>query len=252
MIEFSLLQFEVFAPFDSRMRHGISTRHGGSSEEPYDSLNLAFNVGDEEQKVQENYEVFCDFTGFKKEKIIYANQTHTDKAEIVRAGERDFAHPFQETDALITRDAGVPISVRFADCQGVLIYDPVMNVAAAIHSGWRGNAQNIIGKTVQKMVKECGSDTKNLRVGISPSLGPCCAEFTEPLEELPEEMHQYVDGKKVDLWACAEDQLRAEGVLDEHVENMRICTACNTEMFFSYRASGGTTGRMVGCIELLA
>lgn len=146
--------------------------------------------------------------------------------------------------------------VRFADCQGVLFFDPISRVVAAVHSGWRGNVQNIIGKAAKKMVEEFGCSAENILVGISQSLGPCHAEFGDPVRELPEWMQKYV-GKNagvkerhVDLWQCSFDQLTEEGVLPKNIEIMRRCTVCENDTFFSYRVEGEKCGRMGVVIEL--
>mgnify|MGYP002632386645 FL=1 len=172
--------------------HGFSERGTDFSRENYDALGI--------------------------EKLAIAKQTHSDHIlSVEKAG------IYQDTDAFVTNVPGLALTVRCADCQAVLLHDPVAGVVAAVHSGWRGNAQNIIGKTVRKMVEEYRCDPANIRAAIGPSLGTCCAEFSDPHEELPEFMHKYVDGKHVNLWQCAEDQLSEEGV--KQIENSRICTA---------------------------
>ncbi|MFC1616026.1 peptidoglycan editing factor PgeF [Patescibacteria group bacterium] len=249
-MEIPLIEYKLFESYGDRIQYAITSRHGGVSSPPYDTLNFAFNVDDERENVEQNYENFCKKSGFIKEKIVFSDQPHTDKTAIIKEGVSDFKNPLSTVDAFITKEKGIPISVRFADCQGVLIFDPEKEVIAAIHSGWKGNAQNIIGKTVRKMIDEFECNPKNLLVIISPSLGPCCAEFQDPLHELPSEMHKYIDEYKVDLWACTDDQLLDEGILGENIENPRICTMCNQDRFFSYRGSGGVCGRMMGLISL--
>ena len=113
------------------------------------------------------------------------------------------------------------------------------------------------------MVEEFDCEAKDILAGVSPSLGPCCAEFSNPFEELPSEMRRYIEaagdgtGGHVDLWQCAVDQLMGAGVAQDHIELAGICTSCNTDEFFSYRAgrrqSGAgkpMTGRMAGVIML--
>ena len=109
------------------------------------------------------------------------------------------------------------------------------------------------------MAAEFGCEAKNLLVAISPSLGPCCAEFSKPYEELPEFMHKYIAGggngdlprgSRVDLWQCSLDQLTACGVLPQNINNDRRCTVCENDKFFSYRAENGKTGRMAGVITM--
>ena len=244
------MQFEIFRKYADEVRHGLSVRVGGVSSGPYESMNLGL-VGDEQKNIEENYRRFGAEVGFDVQKLCIPYQEHTDKVAVISEGV-GLGNPFEGIDGFITAEKGVPIGVRFADCQGVLMYEPERKVIAAVHSGWRGNVQNMIGKTVGRMVKEFDCDAEKNLVGVSQSLGPCCAEFSDPATELPEFMQQYVDEKKhVDLWTCSLDQLREAGVLEENVEMTRRCTKCENDVFFSCRAAeGGPFGHMAGVIEL--
>lgn len=200
--------------------------------------------------MKENYRRFCSEAGISSERLFSSKQVHGDKIFLI-TGETDFSKPLEGYDAFITAEKKLPLLVRFADCQGVLIFDPVKKVIAAVHCGWRGNVLNILGKTVLKMIENFGCDPVDLLVGISPSLGPCCAEFTNPLSELPEFMQKYVNEKNcVDLWQCSLDQLTEVGVLAENVEISKTCTCCNKDLFFSHRRDKGNTGRMAAIIAL--
>ncbi len=246
-------KFKIFEKHGELIHHGVSTRRGGVSEGYLESLNLGLDVGDSEENVRENYHRFCEEVGVDAEKIVVAHQEHTDNILIV--DEKNFEGlsvlPIKGVDGFITNLKNCPLVVRFADCQGVLMLDPLKKVIGAVHSGWRGNAQNIIGKAVAKMVKIFGCDAENILVGISQSLGPCCAEFTDPIKELPEAMHKYIDGKNVDLWKCSFEQLTGEGVVSKNIEIARRCTVCENSEFFSYRGGKKKTGHMAGVICLI-
>ncbi|MBI4234709.1 peptidoglycan editing factor PgeF [Candidatus Peregrinibacteria bacterium] len=245
------MQFEIFKKYDFAMRHAFSDRTGGVSSGPYSSLNLGFEIGDSEENVKENYRRFLKPTGISLNRLCTSKQVHGDKIFVVR-GDFDFEETLSGYDALITAEKDFPLLVRFADCQGVLMFDPVKHVIAAVHCGWRGNVLDILGKTVLEMEIDFDCNHADLLVGISPSLGPCCAKFTDPLSELPEFMQQYVDGKScVDLWQCSLDQLKNAGVLEKNIEIVKICTCCNKDRFFSHRRDKGVTGRMAAVIELL-
>ncbi len=229
--------------------HGFSLRHGGVSSGYFASLNLGFNLGDDFENVSENWQRFCHETGVNFESLCIAEQEHTDKVLVVREG-AGLSQPFSGIDGFITDVPGICLAVKFADCQGVLMFDPVRKVIAAVHSGWRGNAQNIIGEVVRRMVREFGCEAADILVAISPSLGPCCAEFTNPHKELPGFMEQYISGRNVDLWQCSFDQLVCEGVLPLNIEIARRCTVCENSEFFSYRGGGKLTGHMGAVIQL--
>jgi len=245
-----LFKFKIFGGYEDAVLYGISMRDGGVSDGPLASLNLGLAVGDKPSNIEENYRRVCEAIGVPMDKLCIAIQEHTDKVLRVNDG-GGFEHPYKGVDGFVTNVPGIPLMVRFADCQGILLFDPVKRVIGAVHSGWRGNAQDIIGEAVRKMVDEYECNPADILAGVSPSLGPCCAEFSDPLTELPEHMHKYIDGTHVDLWECASDQLKNAGVLSEHIEIARECTVCNREKYFSFRGGKKITGHMGGVIQLI-
>ncbi len=234
-------------------------REAGVSKGYLASLNLSLLKDESElpENVEENYRRFCEAIGVDKSKLALGYQCHEDKIvelfeEDVRGREFGLDKAFEGVDGLITNARNLPLLVRFADCQGVLFFDPIKKVIAAVHSGWRGNAKNIIGKAVELMKKDFGCDAANILAGISQSLGPCCAEFTFPLIELPKFLHKYLDDKnKVDLWKCSKDQLQEAGVLPQNIEITSRCTVCENNVFFSYRGGNKKTGHMGAIIQLV-
>lgn len=123
-------------------------------------------------------------------------------------------------------------------------------MVANVHSGWRGSIANIIGHTLDAMKKNFGSDPAHVVAGIGPSLGPCCAEFVNYKEEIPEPFWKYRnDRRHFDFWAVSRDQLCEAGVCAENIHISGLCTRCRTDLFFSYRAEG-ITGRFAAIIGL--
>lgn len=207
----------------------------------------------------EGFEDLCREIKVDGKKLVYGIQSHSDNILILKDSTQEtfgLDKPVQDCDGFITNIKNLPLMVKFADCQGVLFFDPVKKVIAAVHSGWRGNVQNIIGKAARKMLEEFGCNAADILVGISQSLGPCHAEFSDPEKELPGWMMQYV-GKNagikerhVDLWKCSFDQLMEAGILAKNIEILRRCTVCENDKFYSYRVEGEKAGRMGGMIEL--
>ena len=150
-------------------------------------------------------------------------------------------------DALVTRMHGIGLLIKIADCQAVFLVDPVREVIANVHCGWRGNVKNIIGKVVRFLEVEFGSRPSDLLATISPSLGPV-ALFPKFSPELPEAFWDFQPTPRYfDLWAISRRQLLEAGLLPENIEFAGRCTVCEREHFFSYRAET-ITGRMAAVI----
>lgn len=208
-----MITFKIFEPFYGFIEHGVTTA----------------SEGDYAQG--RSYAVFAD-------------QIHTDV--ILDVNERLAEAP--KCDAFITRQNSLPLLIKIADCQAALIMDPVSKTIAAVHNGWRGSTYNILGKTIRRLKETHDADPANLRIGISPSLGPCCAEFTDPRNELPAFVHRYIQGSKVDFWQLSQDQCTLEGVPKAQIEIARKCTRCGGSEFFSHR--NGNAERMAAFIML--
>jgi hypothetical protein len=211
----------------------IFTRNGGISHEPFDSLNIRFGIGDEEDDVMENRMRICHELGIDMGQLISLNQIHSDR--ILKVDENVHGE-IEGYDAMITNLTDKFLMIQVADCQGVMLWDDVRSVIANVHNGWKGSAQNIVGKCVRKMVDEYGCLAANIKVEVSPSLGPCHAEFSDAYNELPEELHEFIKDGHVDFWKATEKQCRDEGVSVENIKITGVCTACNTDKYFSYRA----------------
>jgi len=219
--------------------HAVFTREGGVSGEPFASLNVGASVHDSPALVQQNLARIQACIG--AEELVQVNQVHGDDAVVFRKGSAVFAESPCSADALITNVPGRGLMVKLADCQGVILYDPEKNVVGVVHCGWRGNVQNILGKTVRRMEKEFFCRPAALRAAIGPSLGPCCGEFQGHERYFPEEFRRFqVRENFFDLWAVSCSQLMQAGVAKTHIEISGICTRCRTDLFYSYRKEGKT------------
>jgi purine-nucleoside/S-methyl-5'-thioadenosine phosphorylase / adenosine deaminase len=229
--------------------HGITTRQGGVSQAPFDSLNMSRHVGETADPVDINRERV--WSGFAPAKPVLLNQVHGHTVVVWDGTAHTVDHRLPvEADAIVTDQNGWLLTILVADCQSVLLYDPVSSVIANIHSGWRGSIADIIARTVAVMRMRFGCDPAHIHAGIGPSLGPCCAEFVNFRKEIPESLWSYrVSEKHFDFWAMSRDQLVRAGLCPEHIEISRICTRCRRELFFSYRAAH-TTGRFAAIIGM--
>lgn len=232
----------------SGLAHGVFTRHGGVSPAPFDSLNVAINCGDSPDAVRENLLRIRAVLGGPQ--LVFSRQVHGNTVNLVDEAlleQNPPDAPFVQAppgDALVTGLRGVGLMIKVADCQAVLLVDPVRQVIANAHCGWRGSVQDLAGKTVQVMRQRFGSDPRDLLAGVSPSLGPCCGEFIHFEKELPRAFHAYqARPHHFDFWAITRAQLQSAGLLPEHIEIAGRCTKCETGDFFSYRGER-ITGRM--------
>ena len=258
-------QYGTFSIFPNEMVvHAVSTRFGGVSKAPYESMNLGLHVGDDAAAVVENRRRFLDWLGLDFERLTTPEQIHGDN--ILRVGEAEagrgrlsYADSIPATDALMTDVPGIPLMLCFADCTPILFFDPVHRAAAIAHGGWKGTVRSIAAKTVSAMAKAFGTHPEECLAAIGPAIGPCCYEIGDEVAgEFCEAFPQYVneiisdhDGKKhLDLWKANRLQLEESGLLSEHIETAGVCTACQARTFFSYRAEGPMTGRIAAVMAI--
>jgi len=206
-----------------------TTRHGGISQPPFDTLNLAFGE-DDPALVQQNLKRLRRALGL--ERLLFCRQTHGIK---MMAVEEAGPNPVAAADGLATDRPGLGLLIKTADCQAIVLAAPGKRVVANLHVGWRGNAADFPGHAVAWLIRRYSLDPHELYAGISPSLGPCCAQFVNYRRELPEELWPFmVRPNYFDLWAVSLMQLTRAGLRPERIEVAGLCTRCGRD-FFSYR-----------------
>jgi len=218
------------------LRHGVFTRQGGVSGPQGQELNLAFGEADSPENVAANLGRAEAALGLPP--AAFVRQSHGAEILTVRPEDRYRPRAPKEArpgyDALLAPAPGPALLVRVADCQAVLLYDPDSRALALVHNGWRGSVQNILGRAVAALA-EAGVPPARLKAAISPSLGPCCAEFVNHQDELPPGFLPFMVREKFfDFWAISRSQLIEAGLREERLETAGICTRCTPE-FYSYR-----------------
>jgi polyphenol oxidase len=256
--DIKIYEFEHYKN-QSSIVHGIFTRAGGTSTGAFNSLNIGINSGDEQLTIAKNRKIIIRKMGLKP--FVFLNQVHKDSIKVLKKDEIDLSKKKLSNietftaDGIITDIKNVSLVIQVADCQAVMLYDHKKKVIANIHSGWRGSVKNIIGKTLDKMILKFGCRPENIMAGISPSLGPCCSEFINYKDEIPRNLWKYKSKNQsknkdnFNFWKISLDQLLKKGVKKEHIENMEICTKCNTQEFYSFRGEK-TTGRFACVISM--
>ena len=212
----------------------------------------SFGLGDMAAHVRANRRLIA--RAIEGEDLVFAEQVHGDDVIVVNyqnsGSDMGTDRVVGIGDALVTDVSGKFLVIQLADCQSILLYDPIRRVVANVHCGWRGSIKNVIRRTVCVMQKCFQCNSTDIIAGIGPSLGPCCAEFVNYRKEIPEKFWCYKSADDhFDFWALSLDQLVSAGVLRENIETSSICTKCNTEAFFSYRAEG-QTGRFASVIGI--
>lgn len=151
-----------------------------------------------------------------------------------------------EGDALITAQPGVTVSVRTADCFPILLADLHHRVVAAVHAGWRGTADRIAVKTLERMSAEFGTRAVDVVAAIGPGIGACCYEVGA---EVAVQFGKMGRGK-IDVAAENLRQLIEEGVPGTQTNSAGVCTFCNSAQFYSWRRDRETAGRMISYIRM--
>ncbi|MFR2188620.1 MAG: peptidoglycan editing factor PgeF [Blautia sp.] len=247
--------------------HGFSSRLGGVSEGFLSSMNLSFSRGDEPERVRENFRRIAESIGFSEKDLVFSMQTHT--ANVRRVGREDCGRGLErpvgycDVDGLVTNEPGVVLATFYADCVPLFFVDPVHHCIGLSHSGWRGTVGKIGKATVETMAREFGSEPGDLLAAVGPSICQECYEVSEEViglfrenfaEELwPKLFYRKANGHyQLNLWEANRLIFQEAGILPQHITVTDICTACNPELLFSHRASGGKRGNLAGFLEIKA
>lgn len=247
--------------------HGFSSRLGGVSEGCLSSMNLSFSRGDEPEHVRENFRRIAESIGFSEKDLVFSMQTHT--ANVRRVGREDCGRGLErpvgycDVDGLVTNEPGVVLATFYADCVPLFFVDPVHHCIGLSHSGWRGTVGKLGKATVETMAKEFGSEPGDLLAAVGPSICQECYEVSEEViglfrENFAEELWPKLFYRKdnghyqLNLWEANRLIFQEAGILPQHITVTDICTACNPELLFSHRASGGKRGNLAGFLEIKA
>ena len=245
--------------------HGFSTRKGGVSPTPWDSLNLDDRRGDDLANVQENFRRLCTALDTDVQRAVLSRQVHRSDVRRVTAVDcgKGLWQPqdYDSADALVTDVPGIPLIVFSADCNVLLLHDPVRRVIGAAHAGWRGTALDLPAKAVREMERLFGAKPENIRAAIGAGIGPCCFETHDDVPDamlaalgrgaeaymtaLPDRPGKWsVDLKAINAW-----RLQEAGVAAEHMDVCPLCTACRRDLYWSHRITGprrGLQGALIG------
>ncbi len=248
-----------FATFVGRqgIRHGIFGRHGGVSRGGCASLNLSLSVKDDPLAVHENRRRAYGAFQRDMQTLVHAHLIH--QAQIALVTRAEHGQVMSQADGLITNDPGCGLTMNFADCAPIFLYDPVHHAIGLGHAGWKGSLVDLPGQLVRAMQAAYGSTPKQLLAAIGPCISVERYEVGEPLVSavratFPEAVDQLLvypqPGGRPHYNLMLANRLNLERSGVRHIEIAPWCTADRTDLFFSHRAEAGQTGRF-GAVFML-
>jgi YfiH family protein len=240
----------MFQQLLPQLKCGFSTKIDG---------NLALHVGDVPEHVIANRIRFAEAAGFSFDTWTCAEQVHGAKvaivdASMIGAGRENVETALRGYDGLVTNVPGVMLASFYADCVPLYFVDVNNHVIGLAHAGWKGTVANIVEEMIRLMTSEFGSSLGDIHAAIGPSIGSCCYEVDDVVinginNVLQEEV--YPPGKAhVDLKEINRQIMIRTGILPNQIEVSNHCTSCRTDLYYSYRAEQGRTGRMASWIGL--
>ena len=243
------IQFKVLNKYN--VKHCITLRHGGVSTNEHNSLNFRNKGTDKIENVKENLRIIREELDFSN--VYKANQEHTDIVIHINSNNKENYLAYEgaieeKADGYIVNEKKIATLITTADCNPIIIYDPVKHVIANVHAGWKGVINRIYVNAIKKMENEFGSKAEDLIVCVGPSIRKCC--FTSEEDSFKENFNSVFDYEEkyleyennsnkfhIDLIVILKEELKKAGIVDENIHVANICTRCNTEDFFSYRES---------------
>lgn len=260
----------TFAPLSELpfIRHGFTTRLGGVSEGHYESMNLSYSVGDEKERVDENYRRICESLKLDYKDVVATHQVHKTNVALVGSKDRGkglyLPRDYEEIDGLITKDTGVPLATFYADCVPLYFVDTKNQAIGLSHSGWRGTVGRMGLQTVKAMQEAFHSDKAHITALIGPSICSSCYEVSEEVAaEFRKEFEEELKGDyssilkinpagryQLDLWEANRIILKSAGLREENIHISGLCTCCHSDLLFSHRASKGKRGTLAAFLML--
>ena len=210
---------------------------------------------DLKEEAEKNRELLCKYLRITTEDLYVPKQTHSDHVMILQSENNNL----NDCDGVISNIKNTAIMLNFAYCTPIILYDKKNKLGAVVHAGWRGTAQSIAVKTVQKMVDEFSTSFDNITALIGPAIGACCYcvnddvyyKIKETIKTESSLLFGKIEGEEkyyLDLKRINETQLREVGV--ENIDRCDFCTSCENEVFFSYRRENGVTARHSAILKI--
>lgn len=240
------LQFKRLLEYDDKLKHCFTMKDLNFKDKTLDDYD---------------YRAICGALGVNYKSVVHPKQTHTSVVQVVNHD--SVSKDFDEVDGLITSEGNKVLSLYFADCTALFLYDPVKNVIGNIHSGWRGTVSKIGRIAVEKMIKEFDCNPENIICCIGPTIRQCHFQVEEDVKNIFMEAFddesiikkgEVVDGKQkyyIDSVLANIKMLKNCGLKEENIIDSEICTVCNCKLLHSYRTDHENAGRNAAIMNLL-
>jgi polyphenol oxidase len=259
--QFNNIQLLICDPIEEiGFKNAFSTRHGGVSDLPVDSLSLGNFSQDGRDKIIENRRRFLSALNAADWHLVTARQVHGSELHAIDSLDDAIKEPVA-CDALVSNIERTLLAVQTADCLPILLADPATGVFAAVHAGWRGTLTGILARTIEQMQLRYNSHIDNLHVAFGPAIAACCFEVGPEVLAQFRDRYDYAnelitksqaDGKAhLDLKGANARQLIDCGIPKDRIYDSKFCTVCRNDLFFSYRFERGAekaVGRLMGVI----
>ncbi|OEH91180.1 peptidoglycan editing factor PgeF [Bacillus solimangrovi] len=245
---------------------GISTRNGGVSKPPFDSLNVGFQVKDTLEDIVLNRQILAQSLNSNIDDWITVDQIHGHHIiEVKKEDKRKDAfvstsNVLGEADGMYTTEGGIYLAASFADCTPLFFFSPKYNLVGITHAGWKGTVAQVGPKMIRIWHEQHGVPLREIRVAVGPAIGQCCYEVDDrvmdhvrnlPYESNNKPFSEKMNGKsQLDLKQLNAQLLLHAGIREENLEVSTHCTSCQKALFFSHRRDEGNTGRMFGVIAM--
>lgn len=253
--EIEYIQFKKLLEYKEKIKHCFTLKK--LDFKGYDSYE------ENKEMITKNYKALCKDLDIKYENLCRPKQTHTDNVERIEKGDFGIYNPkFDDVDGLVTSEKEKALVLAFADCTPLLFYDPIKNVIANTHSGWKGTYKEIGNKTVEKLIKEYNCNPKDIICCIGPHIRKCHFEVDKDVKDMFYEKFKHLKninnyivkkGNKynIDTLGINTDNLISMGLLKDNIIDSKICTVCESNICHSYRAEKEESGRSIALIELI-
>ena len=261
------LTFKALDKYADKIKCVVTLRRGGISEGVYSSLNFRLSGSDLESNVYNNLKSICDVLNIDNNKIYKGYQDHTNNVvNLTKENKEKFEFNKrceERVDGYIVSEKSIGTLVTTADCNPIIIYDPVNNVYANIHSGWKGTIKKIYLKALEQMNERYNTQNSNVIICVGPAVQKCCfnskeLNFKKKFTDVWNCEEDYIDYENnetgrfhIDLNYVIKKGLLESGVKEENIHFANICTCCNDNYFFSYRSKTQKQEEDYGCMATI-